>query len=176
MYSQNTLYVDANATGINTGESWDDAFKDLQLGIDASEAGDTILMTEGIYTPSIEFTYELPFGTGPKYQTFMSPDSVKVFGGFDAETGIRDLQTNPTIISGKIDSVHCLNTMIFMECSDETLLDGVIVENGKANQTGVSHHFGNIIFHDCGSLVYFSNSNITLRNVWLRHGFAQMVG
>lgn len=46
-----TIYVDANATGVNNGTSWANAYNDLQDSFADGEVGDEILAAEGSYKP-----------------------------------------------------------------------------------------------------------------------------
>ena len=46
-----TIYVDANATGVNNGTSWANAYNDLQDSLADGEVGDEILAAEGSYKP-----------------------------------------------------------------------------------------------------------------------------
>src|SRR5512143_3092685 len=43
------LYVDADASGVNTGLSWTDAFTDVQSAILTATAGIEIWVAEGVY-------------------------------------------------------------------------------------------------------------------------------
>ena len=48
--SENSIiYVDADATGLNDGSSWADAFNDLQDAIASSTSGDSIWVADGTY-------------------------------------------------------------------------------------------------------------------------------
>jgi len=176
LISQNNFFVDPNASGITDGSSWTDAFVDLQTAIETSMPGDSIFLGEGTYVPSKEYEYSQPFDTGIRFRTFAMPDQVAILGGYNPQTGVRDLVAYPSIISGLIDSVACYNTIVYINCTEGTVLDGVIVEKGRADRTGVSQGNGVVIFHDCGAAVQFSSSDVTFKNVWFRNNFANMVG
>ena len=47
-----TIYVNQNATGLNNGTSWTDAFVDLQGAIGISVFGDEIWVAAGVYKPT----------------------------------------------------------------------------------------------------------------------------
>ena len=92
--SENSIiYVDADATGLNDGSSWADAFNDLQDAIASSTSGDSIWVADGTYYAS----------TDDATESFSLVDGTDLYGGFaGTETSIdeRDLSENETILSG----------------------------------------------------------------------------
>ena len=91
-------YVNANATGLNTGSSWTDAWTNLQLAlIDPSCA--EIWVAKGVYKP----TLILPDPT----ISFNVQPGTAVYGGFAGNETDRDSRNpaaNVTILSGDIDN------------------------------------------------------------------------
>jgi len=97
--SNQVVYVNANATGINDGSSWTNAYTNLQTALD-TEASATYLIAAGTYTPST-------LNANSRKATFDLPSQTKLYGGFDGtETAIsqRDPKTNITILSGDLNA------------------------------------------------------------------------
>jgi hypothetical protein len=46
------IYVNANATGIKNGASWQNAFTDVQEAIKKANSGDEIWVAKGMYFPT----------------------------------------------------------------------------------------------------------------------------
>jgi hypothetical protein len=106
-----TIYVDVSATGgVYNGLSWGTAFKDLQAAIDYCISGDQILVAEGTYllTSTLELAKELD-----------------IYGGYDADTGLRDTKNNLTIVDGD-DTVRCF--YVTADCT----VDGFTITDGNA--------------------------------------------
>jgi hypothetical protein len=99
------IYVNYQATGMDDGTSWADAFLDLQDALAAACPDDEIWVAAGTYTPTS--------GTDQS-ASFDLPTEVKFYGGFEGdpmtgETSIEErpgLEGNPdpTILSGEIGS------------------------------------------------------------------------
>lgn len=163
-------YVNANATGLNNGTSWNDAFTDLQSALDMLDPEDCptpsqIWVAEGIYHPSevrpIEGT-----GTGTSHDlTFFIKHDVEIYGGFDGtETMLsqRDWAAHPTILSGEINNFNVFNVVITENLSDAFLMNGFTITGGRAYDTsdrpthphtkygGAWHHTGgNLRIQNC---------------------------
>ena len=61
------IYVKQDATGLNDGTNWENAYTDLSTAINSSQSGQ-IWVTEGLYFPSTDLDAEIP--TDPKLKTF----------------------------------------------------------------------------------------------------------
>ncbi len=94
------LYVNASATGANTGLSWADAFTDLQsaLSYTPTTCLREIWVAKGTYYPTTSTTN--------RNASFVMKNNLAIYGGFvGTETLLsqRDFKINATILSGDID-------------------------------------------------------------------------
>jgi len=93
-----TIYVDLNASGLNNGTSWTNAYTDLQEAIDCAEVGDEIWVAEGTYalnTESPVTCYLTPFRIR---------DGITLYGSLvsgASTTNGRDFSNNATIFTGQ---------------------------------------------------------------------------
>lgn len=131
-------YVSTDAGGQNTGQSWTDAFTNLHDALALAAAGDEIWVAEGIYRPS---------ETGDRTARFQLSQGVALLGGFagtELDGAERQWAEHPTILSGDLgvldDSLDNSYTIMYMAYPDtSTVLDGFILRDGQANQSGVSN-------------------------------------
>jgi surface protein len=144
-FSGSRIYVNTNATGANTGESWTDAFTSLQDAIEVANACTIpeIWVAQGTYYPSAH-PREITSGTVTDRDfTFHIVDGTKIYGGFaGTETTLseRDFINNPTILSGDIgvqgdSSDNAYHVVTSINDANTTLLDGFSVENGVGGTT-----------------------------------------
>jgi len=93
---QNVIYVNQQATGLQTGDSWENAVVDLQDALDAAFAGMEIWVAKGTYKPTD--------GTD-RTRSFVLKSGVKLLGGFKGTETLsdeRNVAANPVILSGEI--------------------------------------------------------------------------
>src|SRR5690554_4412435 len=144
-YSQ-VVYVKHNATGLNNGSSWQNAYTDLSIAINSTSSGE-IWVSEGIYFPSTDLNEEIP--TDPRLKTFKLKPNIAIYGGFSGfETSLnqRNWVDNQTILSGEIGNPNDLTDNLihvvsseYVDLNENTILDGLIITKGYATTpTGIS--------------------------------------
>lgn len=152
-YSGTRIYVNINATGMNNGSSWEHAYTNLS---NALVLGNSCQITEvwvakGTYYPT---------NVNSRFATFNVPSGVQVYGGFQGtETSLssRNLQANPTILSGDLGQANNLSdnayhVVTMTNPSSLTTVDGFIIEKGNANGSTPHNSSG-------GIYITSSNSN-----------------
>lgn len=96
--AQTIIYVDSAANGNNNGNSWVNAYADLQSAFDKihlltnSTTNYEIRLAKGTYQPSQKY--------GNFYAYVLARGGVKLYGGYNASNGNRNVLTNPTILDG----------------------------------------------------------------------------
>lgn len=152
------VYVRYDAAGGNDGSSWADAYTDLQQALKNSRPGDQIWVARGTYKPTQEIF------DSSRYVSFDLKENIALYGGFTgSETALeqRDVQTNPTILSGDLYGDDGINFTNYSENSlhvltadyvDRTaILDGFTIIGGNSN-LGYPHNAGTgLIISDYGS-------------------------
>ncbi|MEE8155827.1 MAG: right-handed parallel beta-helix repeat-containing protein [Phycisphaerales bacterium] len=99
--------MDQAATGANNGESWADAYTDLQDALEDAEGDPNITeiwVAQGVYVPSVEYFTQEGDPTH-WHKTFRLIDAVKIYGGFvgvEALLTERDPENNITTLSGDL--------------------------------------------------------------------------
>ena len=94
------IYVDATATGNNSGESWANAYNNLSSAItelNFCSPGTTIQVATGTYTAPINSTYNF------------DKLGASILGGFPAGGGTRNPVANPVILKGNVQVLKSVN-------------------------------------------------------------------
>ncbi|MCB9265881.1 MAG: gliding motility-associated C-terminal domain-containing protein [Lewinellaceae bacterium] len=135
-YNQ-VVYVDAGSScTVGCGASWAQAYPNLQDALSATDSGE-IWVARGTYRP-VECS---PCTGTDREQSFPMKNNVALYGGFagtEANREERDIQANPTILSGDIglssDSTdNAFRVLIAVNVDSTSILDGFIVEEGNAD-------------------------------------------
>ncbi len=150
------VYVNANATGVNDGTSWTDAYTDLQSALNNCLATNAeIWVAAATYKPTTGTTRSINFSV---------PSSVSVYGGFVGnETALsqRNFKTNVTTLSGDLGTVGSnsdnTNNIVSMSLGNtNTALDGFTItganfssgNRGAVNSVGGGGWVRNCIISD----------------------------
>lgn len=168
------IYVNASATGANTGTSWADAFTTLQPALDAAQTGTEIWVAAGTYKPSklIQATYDI------QYKTFQLKHGVGIYGGFAGIETKRDQRSsdpNLTILSGDINgddtdvvgwmvperfdnSYHVFYHPDGLNLDAAAILDGFTIKDGNPRVSyGTDYHCGGGMFNGDGNCPTINN-------------------
>ncbi len=166
------LYVDKDATGLNNGTSWGDAYNDLQLALAAAQADDEIWVAEGTYKPTA--------GTA-RTATLQLKSGVALYGGFNGtETSRyqRDWTANVTILSGDINGDdngfqnNDENVYHVVTGADNAIIDGFAITAG--NTFGSSDPDDE--YYTCGGGIYNFFSSPTITNCIISGNVAESGG
>jgi hypothetical protein len=114
------IHVDQNAPAGQGGTSWADALDDLHTALASAQAGDEIWVAQSHYLTST---------TGDSAASFVIPDGVQVYGGFagtETERAQRDIQANPTVLTG----VGIARHVVRSTAGKFSVLDGFVIADG----------------------------------------------
>jgi hypothetical protein len=137
IWGQTRYYVNQSATGANDGQSWQNAFTDLQTALQTAQTGDEVWVAKGTYLPTQGTDRNL---------SFEPTSGVKLYGGFAGHETVldqRNWEMNPTILSGDIgiagDSMdNSLNVVYLSEPDSNTVINGFWIRHGHANDASSS--------------------------------------
>jgi hypothetical protein len=165
---QAQIYVNSNASGLNNGASWGNAYTSLQDALAAANFGNEIWVAQGTYYPDD--------GAGltdnDRNATFQLKNGVALYGGFTGtETMLsqRNWKTNITILSGDIiqSNSFIINsyTVVTGSGTDATaIIDGFTIMMGDADN----------VFQGGG--LYNNGGSPTIRNNKFLNNRAQIGG
>ena len=144
-------YVLQGATG--NGTSWSNAAGDLSAMIHQAKSGTQIWVAKGTYKPT---------AGKDRNATFAIPNGVQIYGGFaGTETSLdqRQVETNPTILSGEIgepgQADNSYNVVTFTNVGENTILDGFTITAGNANSDATQEG----VRTRCGAGLYINGEN-----------------
>lgn len=133
------VYVNINASGLNNGSSWQNAYTDLSTAINSTTTGQ-IWVAQGTYFPTTDLNGQTP--SDARLNTFKLKLNIAIYGGFSGvETNLtqRDWTNYPTILSGNIGdaSLYTDNLIHVLSCeysdlNSNTILDGLTIKGGYA--------------------------------------------
>ncbi|MCC0179565.1 hypothetical protein I4641_21640 [Waterburya agarophytonicola K14] len=169
------IYVNQNATGDNSGASWENAYTDLQSALNSANELQEIWVAAGTYLPTTD---------GDREISFVIPDRVEVYGGFvggETERGERDWQANSTVLSGNIGNPNDIadNSVHVVDISDTssffTVLDGFFVVEGYASR--FERDDGSSAGDISGGGIYsFDDGEANLNNLIIANNFSENSG
>lgn len=119
------IYININAVGLNTGESWENAYTSIDSLFTHVKKFNEVWIAKGNYTGS------------PFVNWWLNGLNVSIFGGFVGdETSVlqRDLSKNVTELNGKIilDWGEAKRYNVLFLRNGIYILDGLVLENGDA--------------------------------------------
>jgi len=162
------IYVDASLETTGNGFSWASAFRNLSDALAVAETVNTIktiYVSKGTYYPT-----GTQNGTD-RNTTFLIPQrgGIEIYGGYPNGGGMRNIEENPTILSGDIgnagdtsdNSYHVVVMTNSLPNAENVVLDGLIVTGGNANG-GVQYTYHNIVTNQSegGGILFRINDNI----------------
>ena len=164
-FSYTRYYVDASATGANTGTSWTDAFRSLQSAVASATTGVEVWVAAGTYIPSA-----YPAGrtsTDIREYSFYLGSGVEYYGGFagtETMRSQRDYANNVTILSGNIAGNNCYHVLVSASESS-VVLDGFTVTAGHANGgTNATINGQSNFWANNGGAIFTQSTTMTVAN------------
>lgn len=159
----NIIHVDENAPLTivpPNGSSWVLAYHNLQDGLAAAHAGDTVRVADGMYTPDVGGGI-IP---GNRHASFTIPHNVTVqcaYAGFNAPNpNARDIDAYPTYLSGDLNGDDLWGILNISENSYHVVsssgpgtLDGAIVVAGNADGFGNNGYGGGLFLQSSTLMV-----------------------
>lgn len=150
-----TIYVKNGSNG--NGQSWGNAFGDLQKALKAAKKGDQIWVAAGTYVPTYDGNRSIAFNLVNEVSLYGG------FGGFESSISERNLKQYQTILSGEIGTAAADDnsyTVIYAEkISSQTVIDGFSISGGRANGTDAGVHRNN-----CGAGWFNNNASPIIKN------------
>lgn len=177
------LHVDATGGDDSAdGTSWGTAFKTLSHALALANADtrvDTILVAKGTYFPAGGAS-----GTNRADAFHIARGGIKIFGGYDAGTGQRNLAAHRTILSGAIgnagspvdNSYHIMVIAGIPADADSIEVNGFVITDSYADGGGSTNYNGVDVAQNYGGGIYTKRnglgSKLRLANLIIRNNYA----
>lgn len=162
-----TIFVKDGSNG--NGQSWENAFGDLQKALKAAKKGDQIWVAAGIYVPTYDGNRSIAFNLVNEVSLFGG------FAGFESSLAERNINLNQTILSGEIGTAAKDDnsyTIIYAEkITPLTIIDGFVISGGSANGTDSGVHR-----NTCGAAWFNINSSPSIKNCVFKGNLAREGG
>jgi subtilisin family serine protease len=156
-WSEEIIFVDKDADGLDNGSSWQNAYKDLQDAFATARENETckaIWIAEGIYKPVEDMNV-----SGWNDKSFELFDNITIMGHFignetdPLQRKLNDVN-NQTILNGQIgqSSTQATRWVVKADSVHEVIFDGVIISGGYASNYdsgGLLISDSNILFTNC---------------------------
>ena len=186
------IYVDAtvNNNGSNpmwvtpitgNGASWATAYKTLKDALNlANQCANIteIRVAKGTYYPT-----GMTGILGSKDISFtVKRSNLKILGGYNASTGLRDVAANLTILSGNVsgDPTYHVVRLSNIPTTGNLVIDGFTIANGLANNENefLSIANGGYVYHDSGAGLHMVDvgDNVLIRNCIFQNNKATLGG
>lgn len=178
--AQKIYYVKQGGSGVKNGSSWQNASDEIQEMINIASSGDEIWVAEGIYRPTRRADDLTTIPRVPSQDfAFVLKKDVKIYGGFKGNEDTtefyrRNVNTNPTILSGLLREYMVIGSFIFPEVRayhvvvssgdvGSAVLNGFTIEKGNANAGGGITVNNQMIYKYQGGGIYLINSSPDLK-------------
>jgi hypothetical protein len=171
------IYVNAAISTSGNGHRWNTAFKTLEEALTLANTCNMvkeIRVAGGTYYPGNTFG-----SSNPRMATFaFTRAGLKVLGGYNAATGVRNTSQNPTILSGDIGTLNNNSDNSYhvaviggipSSATDSTIIDGFIITQGNANGSDPLNINGTPFYQNNGGGIHINNvsSNSVIRNCFI---------
>ena len=151
------------------GTSWSKAYPELSMALQGASAGDEIWIAAGHYYPTAD--------PGDRDACFSVENTLTIYGGFagtESSVNERPFPLGETIIDGN-SSVSCYHIIGILDTADNTTFNGLIFENGNANDIGDgedTNQYGGVLYSYDIENFHLRFENCTFRNNNAREGGA----
>ncbi|MCO5229711.1 MAG: T9SS type A sorting domain-containing protein [Chitinophagales bacterium] len=177
------LYVDANTTTtVSDGSTWAKAFKTINEALNVANlctSVDSILIAKGTYYPGDPLT---PISRDASFELWRP---MALVGGYPSGGGIRDINANPVILSGDINTtdrndnaVHIMR--IGADTLGTTVIDGLKFVNGTGGSgiggVGIYTTHGQSFQRGSGAAINSKNSKVWVKNCYFLNNFSGQGG
>lgn len=176
-----TLYVNAAMISTGNGSSWANAYQTLKEAIDMAQQCPNVTeirVAAGAYYPTgmAEVLYQ-------RNASFtITRSNLKITGGYNATTGVRNVTANPTLLRGvdADDESRQYHVMVLagIPTTDSLIIDGFNLAHGYANGADFPEINGEYIYQDSGAGMFIVNAgaNTVIRNCTISNNVSAYSG